>query len=170
MTEEPIKEDPVEKFQKLMTSFNPLSKRSEKEIKEVLSEGGAEAKEAKTEDGKSALSSLPQKSAKKNDALGALPKKARPSKSRSQAGSAACFRPRFKTHLETCSCSGEHITPLGSTFMDDCKHNLSYHQHCAGGHPYCSCHQRLSPQIGHGEDHERRRGRDGLASRSVFQF
>ena len=76
MTEEPIKEDPVEKFQKLMTSFNPLSKRSEKEIKEVLSEGGAEAKEAKTEDGKSALSSLPQKSAKKNDALGALPKKA----------------------------------------------------------------------------------------------
>lgn len=72
MTNEPIKEDPVEKFRKLIASFIPLARlpkkdaaREEKEINEV-----------NMEEEKDALSSLPKKSAPKSDKLGSLPKKA----------------------------------------------------------------------------------------------
>lgn len=70
MTDEPIKEDPVQKFRKLIASFIPLSRLPKKEAKE----DDKETHEVKMEDGKDALSSLPKKSA--SDKLGALPKKA----------------------------------------------------------------------------------------------
>jgi len=78
MTNEPIKEDPVEKFRKLIASFIQLSRLSKKETKEEPQEPEAiveEIKEVKVEDNKKdALSSLPKKNI--NDKLGSLPKKA----------------------------------------------------------------------------------------------
>lgn len=71
MTNEPIKEDPVEKFRKLIASFIPLSRLPKKEAKEEVKE----INEVKMEDGKDALSSLPKKTAEKSDKLGSLPKK-----------------------------------------------------------------------------------------------
>jgi hypothetical protein len=78
MPDEPIKEDPVEKFRKLIASFIPLSRLPKKEVKEEPKEEVKETQEVKMEDGnnKGALSSLPKKSAQKSDMLGALPKKA----------------------------------------------------------------------------------------------
>lgn len=62
MTEEPIKEDPVEKFRKLIASFIPLSRLPKKE--------------ANMSEDKNALSSLPKKNAAKSDKLSSLPRKA----------------------------------------------------------------------------------------------
>ena len=72
MTDEPIKEDPVEKFRKLIASFIPLSRLPKKNIKQDVQE----ISEVNMDDGKDALSSLPKKSAQQSDKLGALPKKA----------------------------------------------------------------------------------------------
>ncbi len=78
MTNEPIKEDPVKKFRKLIASFIPLSRLPKKDTKEEAKATIEikEAKEVNLEDGKKdALSSLPKKTAQKNEMLGALPKK-----------------------------------------------------------------------------------------------
>ncbi|MEN9564515.1 MAG: hypothetical protein RIR73_2759, partial [Chloroflexota bacterium] len=72
MTDEPIKEDPVEKFRKLIASFIPLARLPKKNIKQDVQE----ISEVNMDDGKDALSSLPKKSAQPSDKLGALPKKA----------------------------------------------------------------------------------------------
>jgi hypothetical protein len=72
MTDEPIKEDPVEKFRKLIASFIPLSRLPKKNIKQDVQE----ISEVNMDDGKDALSSLPKKTAQQSDKLGALPKKA----------------------------------------------------------------------------------------------
>jgi hypothetical protein len=76
MTEEPIKEDPVEKFRKLIASFMPFSRLPKKEVK--------------MDDEKTPLSSLPRRNAEKDGKLSSLPKKkdaaAKP-ESASQAGS-----------------------------------------------------------------------------------
>lgn len=61
MTEEPIKEDPVEKFRKLIASFIPFSRLPKKEVK--------------MDDEKNPLSALPRKSADKDGKLNSLPKK-----------------------------------------------------------------------------------------------
>lgn len=78
MTNEPIKEDPVKKFRKLIASFIPLSRLPKKETKDEAKATIEikEVKEVNLEDGKKdALSSLPKKTAQKNEMLGALPKK-----------------------------------------------------------------------------------------------
>ena len=72
MTEEPIKEDPVEKFRKLIASFIPLSRLPKNNPKPDVQE----ISEVNMEDGKDALSSLPKKSAQQSDKLGSLPRKA----------------------------------------------------------------------------------------------
>lgn len=72
MTDEPIKEDPVEKFRKLIASFIPLSRLPKNNTKPDVQE----TSEVNMEDGKDALSSLPKKTAQPSDKLGALPKKA----------------------------------------------------------------------------------------------
>lgn len=72
MTNEPIKDDPVEKFRKLIASFIPLSRLPKKEAN---TEKVKEINEVKMEDGKDALSSLPKKTAENSDKLGSLPKK-----------------------------------------------------------------------------------------------
>lgn len=72
MTEEPIKEDPVEKFRKLIASFIPLSRLPKNNPKPNVQE----ISEVNMEDGKDALSSLPKKSAQQSDKLGSLPRKA----------------------------------------------------------------------------------------------
>ena len=70
MTNEPIKEDPVQKFRKLIASFIPLSRLPKKETKEEVKE----VKEVKMEDGnKGALSSLPKKNT--SNKFVSLPKK-----------------------------------------------------------------------------------------------
>lgn len=74
MSNEPIKEDPVEKFRKLISSFIPLSRLPKNEAKEV-NEEVKEINEVKMEDGKDALSSLPKKTAENSDKMGLLPKK-----------------------------------------------------------------------------------------------
>lgn len=74
MTDKPIKEDPVEKFRKLIASFIPLSRLPKKEIKEEAQEPEKTTEEVKVEDNKKdALSSLPKKNI--SDKLGSLPKK-----------------------------------------------------------------------------------------------
>jgi hypothetical protein len=80
MTNEPIKEDPVQRFRKLLASFIPLSRLPKKETKPEakveVNEVKEVHKEVHMEDGKKdALSALPKKSAQKNDMLGTLPKK-----------------------------------------------------------------------------------------------
>lgn len=72
MTDEPIKEDPVEKFRKLIASFIPLSRLPKKNTKQDVQE----TSEVNMEDGKDALSSLPKKPAQQSDKLGSLPRKA----------------------------------------------------------------------------------------------
>lgn len=72
MTEKPIKEDPVEKFRKLIASFIPLARLSKKDA----GREDKEINEDNMEDGKDALSSLPKKSASKSEKLGSLPRKA----------------------------------------------------------------------------------------------
>jgi len=78
MTNEPIKEDPVQKFRKLIASFIPLSRLPKKATQEEPKETAEvveEIKEVKMEEGKKdVLSSLPRKPAQKDDKLGALPK------------------------------------------------------------------------------------------------
>jgi hypothetical protein len=77
MTDEPIKEDPVQKFRKLIASFIPLSRLPKKENRDEAKEEVNEVKEVKMEDNKKdALSSLPKKSAQKKDNLEGLPQKA----------------------------------------------------------------------------------------------
>lgn len=71
MTDEPIKEDPVEKFRKLIASFIPLSRLPKKNTKQDVQE----ISEVNMDDGKDALSSLPKKPAPSGNKLGALPKK-----------------------------------------------------------------------------------------------
>lgn len=76
MADEPIKEDPVQKFRKLIASFIPLSRLPKKENKEdkQVAEEIEEIKEVKVEEGnKDALSSLPKK--KPDNKLESLPKK-----------------------------------------------------------------------------------------------
>jgi hypothetical protein len=76
MTDEPIKEDPVEKFRKLIASFIPLSRQPKKEAREESQQEVKEPNEVKMENGnKDALSSLPKKSVDKPNKLGSLPKK-----------------------------------------------------------------------------------------------
>lgn len=74
MTDKPIREDPVEKFRKLIASFIPLSRLPKNEIKEEAQEPEKTTEEVKVEDNKKdALSSLPKKNI--SDKLGSLPKK-----------------------------------------------------------------------------------------------
>lgn len=74
MTDKPIREDPVEKFRKLIASFIPLSRLPKKEVKEEAPEPEKITEEVKVEDDKKdALSSLPKKNI--SDKLGSLPKK-----------------------------------------------------------------------------------------------
>lgn len=61
MTEETDKEDPVQKFRKLIASFIPLSRLPKKEVK--------------MDEGKTSLSSLPKKDANKGGKLNSLPRK-----------------------------------------------------------------------------------------------
>jgi hypothetical protein len=62
MTEEPKKDDPVERFRKLIASFIPLSRLPKKEVK--------------MDDGKNPLSSLPRKNAEKSGTISSRPRKA----------------------------------------------------------------------------------------------
>lgn len=80
MTDEPIKEDPVEKFRKLIASF--ISPK--KAVKETAS-APPEAMLIKNEGGKDAFASLPKRSADQNKMLGSLPKKADPAKKPEEA-------------------------------------------------------------------------------------
>lgn len=85
MTNGPIKEDPVQKFRKLIASFIPLSRLPQKETSRE--EAIQETNEVKMEDGsKDALSSLPKKAEQKNGKLRSLPKKtdSTPQKAESQ--------------------------------------------------------------------------------------
>ena len=79
MTDEPIKEDPVQKFRKLIASFIPLSRLPKKAVHEDHKEETPveEVKEEVKvdENKKDALSVLPKKSTSQNDMLGSLPKK-----------------------------------------------------------------------------------------------
>ena len=79
MTDEPIKEDPVQKFRKLIASFIPLSRLPKKAVHEERKEETLveEVKEEVKvdENKKDALSVLPKKSTSQNDMLGSLPKK-----------------------------------------------------------------------------------------------
>jgi len=71
MTEQPIKEDPVEKFRKLLASFIPLSRLSRKRIEE-----NTKLKpEVELDEKKNALSALPKKSAANEEKPVSLPKK-----------------------------------------------------------------------------------------------
>ncbi|GAB1470119.1 hypothetical protein MASR2M66_09960 [Chloroflexota bacterium] len=72
MTEEPIKEDPVEKFRKLIASFIPLSRLSRKNI----TESATEKPEVEMNEKKDAFSSLPKKPTANGGQLASLPKKA----------------------------------------------------------------------------------------------
>lgn len=100
MTDEPIKEDPVEKFRKLIASFIPLSRLPKRNTQQDVQE----ISEVNMEDGKDALSSLPKKAAQPSDKLGALPKKAdaapkkvlpQPAKTPAPAPSPASPAPKF---------------------------------------------------------------------------
>lgn len=82
MTDEPIKEDPVQKFRKLIASFIPLSRLPKKEAREEIKETNL-VKEVNMEDGKDALSSLPKKNA--SDKLGSLPKKGETASKRAES-------------------------------------------------------------------------------------
>lgn len=74
MTDDPIREDPVEKFRKLIASFIPLSRLPKKEVKKEAQEPEKAIEEVKVEDNKKdTLSSLPKKNI--SDKLGSLPKK-----------------------------------------------------------------------------------------------
>lgn len=79
MTDEPIKEDPVQKFRKLIASFIPLSrlpkKSTQAEPKEELPVEEIKEEVKVEENKKDALSALPKKSTPQNDMLGSLPKK-----------------------------------------------------------------------------------------------
>lgn len=72
MTEEPIKEDPVEKFRKLIASFIPLARLTRKKVEEPVEE----KPEAEMDDKKNPISSLPKKAATDAGKLAGLPKKA----------------------------------------------------------------------------------------------
>lgn len=91
MTEEPIKkEDPVEKFRKLIASFIPLSRLSRKPVVENL-----KAKpEVEMTENKDALSSLPKKTAN-DEKLAALPKKADVPKPQAQPASKPDLKPEL---------------------------------------------------------------------------
>lgn len=79
MTDEPIKEDPVQKFRKLIASFIPLSRlpkkatqaehKEETPVEEIIEEVKVD------ENKKDALSALPKKTTSQNDMLGSLPRK-----------------------------------------------------------------------------------------------
>jgi hypothetical protein len=95
MTDEPIKEDPVQKFRKLIASFIPLSRLPKKEVNEV-----------KMEDDKDALSSLPKKSEQKSDKLGSLPKKKDAAPQKAESKPAETPAPASKPDPKLASASG----------------------------------------------------------------
>lgn len=72
MTNEPIKEDPVEKFRKLIASFIPLARASKTKEKKPAA---PEPEKQEKPESKAALSALPKKSAVSSETLNALPKK-----------------------------------------------------------------------------------------------
>ncbi|NWF65253.1 MAG: hypothetical protein HXY38_13220 [Chloroflexi bacterium] len=69
MTDEPIKEDPVKKFRKLIASFMPLKKEAKETASALVQE------EAKKQTGKDVTASLPKRSADNNKILSVLPQK-----------------------------------------------------------------------------------------------
>lgn len=81
MTNEPIKQDPVEKFRELIASFIPLARSSKK--KEKTPEAQVEAKPETPEktEAKDVFSVLPKRGTIQKEALNALPKKVEDAKS-----------------------------------------------------------------------------------------
>ncbi|MBI3168180.1 MAG: hypothetical protein HYZ22_06875 [Chloroflexi bacterium] len=115
MTDEPIKEDPVQKFRKLIASFIPLSRLPKKETKEGAKDEDKEINEVKMEDGKDALSSLPKKNT--SDKLGSLPKKADAASKKAESTPtekpAPVPSPASKPDLKLASASGSGSSVWG---------------------------------------------------------
>lgn len=111
MADDPIKEDPVEKFRKLIASFIPLARLPRK--------GGSAEKESSIEtkkeevdmaEGKNVTTALPQKGADKNDKLAALPKKS------GQVKSVEASKPASPTPSFSLKSSGsKKDKPVGQT-------------------------------------------------------
>ena len=89
MTDEPIKEDPVEKFRKLIASFIPLSRRPKKEEKDTAPEKAEQVEAEPPAEVKDALSALPKKTANKSNMLNSLPRKQDEPKSEAKSAPAA---------------------------------------------------------------------------------